>query len=297
MKIFIDANIYLDFYRSNNDAIKVFDELIKNSASVILTDQIIDEFFRNREVVLRMLKNKFRAETEVESFSSSFLQSIKEFGELANIKSDYNKKRKEIEVILNSIIEDPNKDPIVYHFDKLINSGGITILKTTKEILDLAHQRKLKGNPPVSDKYSIGDEINWELLINNVKEDIAVVARDSTFKDNFNFLKRNYQNSTNHTIVELTERITKALEVLGKAPAQELKQIEEEQVKELKSYNHTWKVVSVQGNIANVTNGRLHGYTVIDSGIADPSFRCGHCWSYGPWNGSRCLTCGQMSDD
>lgn len=297
MKVFIDANIYLDFYRSTNDAIKVFDELINNASSLVLTDQIIDEFYRNREVVLKMIKSKFKTDTQIEHFSSSFLQNLNEFGELNGIKDQYNAKRKEIEKIINNIIDNPKNDLVVEHFEKLITTDGITILKTNVDIIKNAQKRKLVGNPPVSDKYSIGDEINWELLLAESKEDIVVVGRDSTFKDNINFLKMDYHKNTGRTIILLTDKITTALEQIGKKTTLEAKEIEDKQIKELKTSAHRWTVISVQGNIANVTDGRLSGYTVIDPKSVDPSFMCGNCGSYGPWNGTRCLTCGVMSDD
>lgn len=297
MKVFIDANIYLDFYRSTNDAIKVFDELINNASSLILTDQIIDEFYRNREVVLRLIKSKFKTDTQIEHFSSSFLQNLKEFGELNDIKNLYNSKRKEIEKNINDTIDDPTKDIVVQHFEKLIGTDGIVILKTSDDIIKNAQIRKLVGNPPVSDKYSIGDEINWELLLTGSKDDIVMVGRDSTFKDNINFLKLDYHRNTGRTITLLTDKITSAIEQIGKQITPEVKEIEDKQLKELKTFGHHWTVTSVQGNIANVTDGRVGGYTVIDIKGVDPSFICGNCGSNGPWNGIRCLTCGVMSDD
>lgn len=149
MKVFIDANIYLDFYRSNNDALKIFDELLRSVSSIILTDQIVNEFYRNREVVLKTVKAKFITETQIESFSSSYLQGLKEFAELNELKKEYNKKRKKIESIINNCIDDPSVHQIYQHFTSLINSKDAIIYETSKEIMDLAHQRKLKGNPPL----------------------------------------------------------------------------------------------------------------------------------------------------
>lgn len=296
MKIFIDANIYLDFYRSTNEAIKVFEELISNSSSVIITDQIIEEFYRNREVVLRTIKTKFKTDTQLEHFSSTFLQNLKEFGDLIQIKDAFVAKRKEIETIINGVIENPENDPIRQLFEKLIGSGDIKILRTDENIIKSAHHRKLVGNPPVSDKYSIGDEINWELIIQNVKEDLVIVGRDNTFRDNINFLKMEFNRNTGSTI-SLTTKITAAIEEVGNKASEELKEIEKHQIQELKTYGNIWTVTSVQGNIANVTNGKVGGFTVIETKNIDPSFMCGNCGNYGPWNGSRCLTCGMMSDD
>lgn len=295
MKIFIDANIILDFYRSNNDAIAVFEELIKNSESIILTSQIVDEYFRNREVVLLGLKNKFTSEFKIDNFSSSFLQSLKYFQELNDIRDAYNKKRKEIERIINEIIDDPTKDDIAKHFLNLISSRGIVILNVTSDIVKLAQERKLRGNPPVSDKYSVGDEINWELLL-TMNDNLIIVARDNTYVNNIHFLRREFNNKNDGKKIVVTDRITEALKIIGKVPSDEIVKIEEQQIEDLRLINGRWKVLSVDGNIATVTDGRLHGYTVLDTHLANYSFICPHCRNFGPWNGSRCLTCGHLSD-
>lgn len=56
MKLLIDTNIYLDFYRSNKNSIQLLNELSKHFDNIILTDQIIQEFERNRETVIKALK-------------------------------------------------------------------------------------------------------------------------------------------------------------------------------------------------------------------------------------------------
>lgn len=60
MKLLIDTNIYLDFYRSNKNSIQLLNELSKHFDNIILTDQIIQEFERNRETVIKALKKALR---------------------------------------------------------------------------------------------------------------------------------------------------------------------------------------------------------------------------------------------
>jgi HNH endonuclease len=53
-----------------------------------------------------------------------------------------------------------------------------------------------------------------------------------------------------------------------------------------------WRLLETLGSrAAVVTDGQRAG--VVGTDI---TFLCGHCGNYGPWNGTRCLTCGQMSD-
>lgn len=56
-----------------------------------------------------------------------------------------------------------------------------------------------------------------------------------------------------------------------------------------------WRITKTDGDIAYVTDGHWGGYTYIGKG-SDTGFRCPHCGSLGPWNGIRCLNCGQVSD-
>lgn len=295
MKVFIDANIFFDFYRANNDAIKVLELLIENSGSVVLTSQIVDEYYRNREIIISGLRNKFSADSKLDNVSSSLLKSLKEFGELHKIKDEYTKKSKEIVAILDGMIEDAQSDQIATLFERLLAAGDIIILEVNRDIVALANERKLRGNPPASDKYSVGDEISWELLL-TIKDDIVIVGRDSTYVRNVHFLKREFYKATGRTLT-VTDKITEALKMIGNAPAPDVVKIEEEQVEELKLINGRWRVTSVEGNIVNVTDGRQHGYTLLDTRNVDFSFMCPNCHNYGPWNGSRCLTCGMLSDD
>lgn len=56
-----------------------------------------------------------------------------------------------------------------------------------------------------------------------------------------------------------------------------------------------WKVISLNGNIATVTDGKSGGITP-NTKIPHVSWTCPYCGEYGPWNGARCLTCGHFSD-
>ncbi len=57
----------------------------------------------------------------------------------------------------------------------------------------------------------------------------------------------------------------------------------------------SWQIVSVNNDMATVTNGRVAGRTPVGNDV-HPSWRCPHCSAYGPWSGARCLTCGMLSD-
>lgn len=242
-KILIDTNIYLDFYRSNKDALKLFDELVSHYESIILTDQIIQEFERSREKVIKTVIQNFESESKLENFSSSFLQNINEFKELIEIQRKYKSKKTEVNKAISEILNDPSKDPIATFFNEFVNESlnNERILYTTDVIVEKAKKRKLVGNPPTSDKYSIGDEINWEIILANVKEDIIIVGRDNTYNDNFSFLKKDFHKNTGHFIISLTDSITKALKEIGIETSDELKKAENSLIDDLKHSSEFWK--------------------------------------------------------
>jgi predicted nucleic acid-binding protein len=250
MKILIDTNIYLDFYRSNNEALKLFDEMEAHFDKIILTDQIIMEFERSRETVIRKVKQSFESESQIEKFSSSYLQTLPEFKELVELQKQYLNKRKEVSNVITESIRSQVNDPVAAFFKRLVNESyqNDTVYITTEEIINKAHRRKLIGNPPTTaDKYSIGDEINWEIVLNNVKEDMIIVGRDNTFRDNFSFLQKDFHRHTGKFIVKLTERITDALQEVGVETSKDLGDAENRMIEEIHHANDFWrKSISTQ---------------------------------------------------
>lgn len=86
----------------------------------------------------------------------------------------------------------------------------------TDQAIDRAHQRKLLGNSPCSpDKYSVGDEVIWELLLDHMKDDLIVVTRDRTFHNNRSLLSEEYRRRTGKTLLLVTEEFAEALQAIG----------------------------------------------------------------------------------
>lgn len=242
VRLLIDTNIYLDFYRSNKDSIQLLSELSKHFDKIILTDQIIQEFERNREVVLKTLRASFESESRLKYISSAFLQNLPEFAELQKAQRDYDKRRKDVISSIDTIIDSPEKDPVYSFFSDMVSACRVknAILNTTDEIIERAHKRKLIGNPPTSSGFSVGDEINWEIVIANLKENIILIGRDSTYTTNFSFLKRDFHRNTGCLITKLTNSITEALKEIGFVMTAELENVEQKMIEELKVYNEFW---------------------------------------------------------
>lgn len=243
MKLLLDTNIYLDFYRTNFETVDLFKSIIKNYKKLILTDQIIEEFDRNREVVLQNIKSVFEKESKIQDISSSFLKSVPAFTELAEIQRTYKVKRAIVSDVITSFIKDESKDPVASLFKELVNVSKKKdlILYSNEEIIRRAETRKRKGNPPTSSKYSIGDEINWEIILSNVTDDIVIVGRDATYRDNLSFLRKDFHKSTGKIIHTLTDKISDGLQLVGIKTKPKIVENEIAAVKQLQVFSDYWQ--------------------------------------------------------
>ncbi|WP_146217457.1 PIN domain-containing protein [Chitinophaga sp. S165] len=246
MKILIDTNIYLDFYRSNKEGIILLSELIALDGVIILTDQIIQEFERSREKVLRNVLKNFEQESRLGGFTSSLLSDMEDFRELEKARKLYNNKKDKVIKLITAMLDDPSEDKIAVFFKQLVNKAiaGNKVWYTDDEIIKNAHSRKLIGNPPTTiDKYSIGDEINWEIVLRHIDEDTIIVGRDNAFYDNFSFLAKEFKKLTGHSLKGVTDRITNALKIVGIRPGDVVETAEKLLMRSMEESNYSefWK--------------------------------------------------------
>lgn len=182
MKIFIDTNKYLDFYRASDHSLVVINTLIDlieaGKVELIVPKQVSDEFLRDKDLIF----NNFVQENFKKINIPGFLSGDKKISRvnlvINKIKLDYEKK-----------FYSP-KSKINIAFKKLF-SLSITKEENT-EILCLAHYRTLRGNPPRKDNRSFGDAIIWETLLKHFSnEDIAIISGDGDFSSEINKLQIN----------------------------------------------------------------------------------------------------------
>jgi ribosomal protein S20 len=143
-----------------------------------LTGQVRDEFNRNRESKLRDSLREFS--------KLSVSDSIPRFmDKYASIKA-YREARKNLLKAQDDAIIEANKqaeqESIAADtlFRDLSNAAGIISLPDT--LYDSALRRMQLGNPPGKD-HSLGDRINWEVLIAQVPDgtDLHIVSKDVDF--------------------------------------------------------------------------------------------------------------------
>lgn len=180
--LFVDTNIFLNFYHFSNEDLDNLKDLSKlidgGKVTIFIPEQVRNEFNRNRESKLQ---------DAIKRLSSNDLKS-----ELPQICLDYDEVKdlkqaeKHFKEKKNNLIEKLNKDikSKSLKADQVINSlfQQVGTIPTTKAIMNAAKYRYDIGNPPGKNG-SLGDAINWETLLSVVPivTDIHFVSGDSDY--------------------------------------------------------------------------------------------------------------------
>lgn len=183
LHVFIDTNVWLAFYSFTKDDVEQLRKLIKliekGKLKLYITQQLADEFYRNRE---RKLDESLRAFGKGE-IPKSIPRYLMDYPEAA----DFEKAVSEWQKVRDSLIDRAKKDAL----DKTLAADALfaDVLKASPpatvgaDIISKALNRRLVGNPP--GKYpSLGDQINWEVLLRDVPEesDLHIVSKDGDFE-------------------------------------------------------------------------------------------------------------------
>lgn len=182
MHVFIDTNILLNFFRYSKDQLdalnKVFASHEHGTTTVYLTRQIYDEFKRNRENKIKDAITRFE-EVKFSAQLPSFMKIYQEYDSIHKLSKD-------LESLRKSILEKARVDIVKKNLlaDQLIEDifARETFFETTPDIFATANMRNVLGNPP-GKKGSIGDAINWTILLQNVpnKESLHIISDDGDF--------------------------------------------------------------------------------------------------------------------
>ena len=127
MRIHLDANILLDFYRDNENALTLFDELHRCASQLIITEQVRDEFRRNRASVLEQLSKRFK-----ESYSGpgiytvSVVRDMPAHAELVRARDAYKERAKVLAEAIAQLATHPETDSVLTRFESLWRNRPIS---------------------------------------------------------------------------------------------------------------------------------------------------------------------------
>ncbi len=181
--IFVDTNIYLDFYRMSNDlSMKFLEQLKSRQGNLVMTYQVEMEFKKNRQSAIL---------TTLGDLSSSMPRPVI-FSDDASHKAlqkAWKNKVDDYRSRLREMLQDPiSHDPVFTSLEELFTKrDDLTLPEASpkkKVIVQRAKDRSLSGYPPRKSRDSIGDAVNWEWLMELASQREAVihlVSRDSDF--------------------------------------------------------------------------------------------------------------------
>ncbi|HTV81608.1 MAG TPA: PIN domain-containing protein [Acidobacteriaceae bacterium] len=179
--LFIDTNVLLSFYAFAKDDLEQLDKLVKlihaKSIKLYLTQQVVDEFMRNRETNLANSLKEFRGHAIKPC--PSFMRDLGEFHKYERARAAFDRAN---EVLLNAATKHANEGTLLA--DTLFNdlTAEANVIAISEEAHEAAYMRKRLGNPP-GKQGSIGDELNWELLLKEVPKgtDLHIISKDKDY--------------------------------------------------------------------------------------------------------------------
>jgi PIN domain len=167
MQLFIDTNILLSFYSLNQEDLselsKLSDLIAQQHITLLLTDQIIDEFNRNREQRIDGAIKSLRSQT----FNPQLPQLCEDYPEVDRVRESLKHYEQAHTLLVDRIITDIRAKTL--KADRIIQSFFALgkKLPAHSQILDRARLRMGVGNPPGKNN-SLGDAINWECLLEEI---------------------------------------------------------------------------------------------------------------------------------
>jgi hypothetical protein len=182
MDLFLDTNVYLSFYKLSDDDLEELQKLavaVRSKDTILyVTDQVRDEFNRNRESIVAESLKALEAAKLPAGFPRLFM-NFPEYEELRTALSSYDKHRNALleKVRKAASDKDLHADRLIAELFKIANHAPMT-----SEIWTAAKMRFDLGNPPGKDD-SYGDAINWESLLATVPDgrDLLIVTADTDF--------------------------------------------------------------------------------------------------------------------
>lgn len=184
--LFIDINVFLNFYHFADDSLEQLEQLIslirEKGICLHLPEQVINELARNREAKLKAANDQFSKES-LPSAVPRHMQLYPQFSEYVDAIDLAKKLRSQL---LSLASADASTQTLAT--DGLIRRVFEVATKYPEDdsVFTLALQRMQKGNPP-GKAGSVGDQYNWETLLKEVPStDLHLVSKDGDYASLFN---------------------------------------------------------------------------------------------------------------
>jgi predicted nucleic acid-binding protein len=216
--LFVDTNIWLDFYRSRNDAgVGLLKHLEQVSDRIVVTYQLEAEYKKNRQAAILEGMQDLKPPQQVPRpalFSDAQASAL-----LNRHLKEAEKRVKALKGKLVKALENPaSHDPVYQACQRVFHRDSPLVLTRQdprrRAIRARAFRRFLHGCPPrKKNDTSIGDPFNWEWMIHCAQErnaELVIVSRDSDYGATF----ENKAYINDHLRQEFSERVSKKRSLL-----------------------------------------------------------------------------------
>ncbi|WP_422837750.1 PIN domain-containing protein [Aquabacterium sp.] len=216
--LFVDTNIWLDFYRARTEAgLALLEHLEKVSDKLIVHYQLEMEYKRNRQSAIIEGMQELKPPTHIPRpglFSDA--KAVKAMQ--GNLKAATDRV-KSLKAKLRKVLADPVKhDPVYQACQRLFHAETNLILTRNDPFRHIirrrAFRRFLHGCPPrKKNDTSIGDALNWEWMIECAlrhEAELVIVSRDADYGAVFEDIA--YIND--HLKQEFSERVSRRRKIL-----------------------------------------------------------------------------------
>lgn len=229
--IFVDANIFLDFYRGQTGTALALLRRLKTVRRQLVTSFVVQmEFEKNRQ---KLVRDALRAIVKTAPASiPAFLSERRTSTSLVAALQEANKRTDSFRELVKHVLVSPGTHDAVYRTVGLLfgrrsdlNLRGDD--QRCAEIQTRALNRFMLGYPPrKKTDTSIGDAVNWEWIIASAKRhhsNVTLVSRDSDFGVNVDgdsflndWLSREFRSRvSSHASIRLVTRLSDALKRLS----------------------------------------------------------------------------------
>lgn len=252
--IFIDTNIFLDFYRQRKSdiSLKYLDQVEESYESIILTSQVEMEYKKNRQSAILESLSQFK--DDLGNYRAPpILNKSQPAKMMRKKKEEFKSQQKLLRERITRLLSHPSYNDKLYQslnriFKKNWGYHQNRVDKDRFRIRKLAIKRFLLGYPPrKKDDTAIGDAINWEYIIDcaiRSGKDIVIVSRDGDFGVTYGkqsvlndwLLKEFKKRVSTHRSIELTNSLSYALKKIESEVTEEMESAENEFILQYQSF-------------------------------------------------------------
>jgi hypothetical protein len=186
--LFIDANKYLDLYRTDTGQFMLA-ALSKQTDHIFVTRKVVDEVKRNKiNETARFLTKHFRDVPKVQTykvpdqlFGASETQSASIRGQMTEISQKITQVNRDLRALAADIMKKVSQSA-----DEVSTALAPIFAKAvcpSEDHLQKAKERKLRGDPPGKATDPVGDQLNWEQILSRFvgKTKLWIITRDSDY--------------------------------------------------------------------------------------------------------------------